>query len=152
MGQFGEHPQSTCALEYAFLQGLMTPDETEELRGLLERSLTLTSDGGILPPFLVPRSLEQLWWRQKFAETGFDPPGGIYRFNALCCADRERLVDLSQQYGWEPEADTICIAPLAEWDEDDLKEPFGLLWRATPRIERSMWVGRNDRLDLIGSE
>ena len=56
----------------------------------------------------------------------------------------------TEQYGWEPEADAVCIVPLVEWEEGDLEELFRMLWRAASRIERSMWVGRNDRRDLFG--
>ena len=102
--------------------------------------MTLTSADGISSPFVMPRGLELYWRLQKFANSGFTLPGGNYRFNGLCFAHRERLMDLSQQYGWEPEADSVCVAPLVDWEGDDLEELFGLLWRATPQIERNMWA------------
>lgn len=46
----------------------------------------------------------------------------------------------SVQYRWEPEADTVCTAPLVDWEEDDLEMLFSLLWRATSQIERGLLV------------
>jgi hypothetical protein len=139
----GAEADRLVALGYAYVAGTTSADEAEELRGLLACSLTLTSDGGFPSPFFVPRSLERYWRLQTVATSGFILPGGNYRFNGLCFADRERLMDLSQRYGWEPEEDSVCIVPLAEWEQDDVEGLCRLLWQATSEQERSMWERRD---------
>ena len=142
----GAEADRLVVLGYAYVAGDASPDEAEELRGLLARSLKLTSDGSFPPPFPVPNSLQRYWRLLKFADSGFTLPGGNYRFNGLCFADRERLMDLSQQYGWEPEADIVCIAPLVDWEEDDLEELSGLLCRATSEFELKVFRNPNHEL------
>ena len=135
----GAEADRLVMLGYAYVAGEASPDETEELRCLLRASLTLTSDGRVPPPFPVPSSLQRYWRLQKFADTGFSLPGGNYSFSRLSFGDRARLMELCEEYGWEPEADTVSIASLAEWDEGDLAELQHLFWLATSEQERPMW-------------
>lgn len=134
----GAEADRLVMLGYAYVAGEASPDEADELRGLLSRSLTLTSDGRVPPPFPVPNSLQRYWRFQKFADTGVSLPGGNYTFNNLSLGDRERLIELCKRYGWKPEAETVSIAPLAEWDDDDLEELRSLLLHAIPESERGM--------------
>ena len=138
----GADADRLVALGRAVLAGAAPPAEVEELQVLLTRSITLTSDVGIARPFVMPPCLQIYWRLQKFSDTGFSLPGGNYRFNALCFADRERMMDLNFNYGWEPEAEEVWIVPLEDWDRGDLEQLFGLLWRSTPGGERAMWWRR----------
>lgn len=146
----GAEADRLVMLGYAFLADTATPNETEELGCLLRASLTLTSDGRVPPPFPVPISLQMYWRFQKFADTGFSLPSGNYTFSRLSFGDRVRLMELCKQYGWEPLAEVICIAPLAEWDDGDLEELSRLLWQATSEIERDMWERRDHHLAAMG--
>jgi hypothetical protein len=136
----GPDADRLVALGYACVAGEASSDQKEEFDILVRACLTLTTDGKVPPPFPIPCSLQRYWRFQKFVDTGFTLPGGNYTFNSLSFSDRERLIELCQQYGSIPAADTVSIAPLAEWGHGDVVELFRLLWEATSEIERDMWV------------
>lgn len=140
----GAEADRLVGLLYAFVADTASSEEAEELVCLLRASLKLTTDGKVPPPFLVPSSLQRYWRFQKFADAGGWLPGGNYTFNHLCFEDRERLLTLSNRYGWDPEGDTATISPLQEWDQDDLGELCDLLYQATSEQERRMWSHRHD--------
>ncbi len=118
------------------LAGVTTDAEAAELKSLLYTSLTFSERTTPRNRFFVPKSLERYWRMQKYADTGYELPGGNYRFNCLSYAERERLLDLCRMHGWEPHEPEICIAPLGEWSKDHLNTLAGLLWQATPSIKR----------------
>lgn len=115
-----------------------TDAELDELKSFLAVSLTV-DDGRMRPSrFTVPNDLERYWRFQKHADPEYELPGGNYRFKSLSYAARERLLELCIQYGWEPGAEDISLAPLAEWLDGDREVLAHILWQATPTLERQM--------------
>lgn len=122
------------------LASITTDAEASELKCLLYACLTLSEPTKVRNRFCVPKSLERYWRMQKYADTGYELPGGNYKFNGLSYADRERLLHLCRFYGWDQEDPEPSIIPLNVWSASDLEVLADVLWGATPAIERKMWT------------
>lgn len=134
------------------LAGITTDAEASELKCLLYACLTLSEPTKVRNRFCVPKSLERYWRMQKYADTGYELPGGNYRFNGLWYADREQLLNLCRAYGWEPNDPEVCMSPLEGWARGDLEKLAEVLWWATPEMERAMWGYGGVGSELSGAE
>ncbi len=66
-------------------------------------------------------------------------PAGNYCFQLLKLANRERLMELCESYGWEPDSEDVDVAPIEEWSEDDYRELWALLASAVSPEEQRYW-------------
>lgn len=120
-----------------------TDAELDELNSLLATTLTVDDGTSGPSPFTVPKALERYWRFQSHVAPDWELPGGNYRFQSLSYAARERLLELCIQYGWQPDANVVCIASLSDWAEGDRETLADILWDATSVLEQEMWGRRS---------
>ena len=84
-----------------------------------------------------PSSLIRYWRTQAFNDRRF-PRGNYYAHNMSYHA-HDRLLELAERYGWDPETDNPSdIADVEHWTEEDYDELIDLLWNTISDSERNL--------------
>lgn len=93
-----------------------------------------------------PSSLIKYWRTEAFNDRRF-PRGNYYSHNMSYHA-RDRLLELAEQYGWNPETDDPSeIVDVECWAEEDYEELVDLLWHTISESERNLKANSHFRFE-----
>jgi hypothetical protein len=120
----------------------ITPDEEQELCGMLDGLPVLGPDDRSAGPDLeVPKEL-QFYWTWSQPADGWRP----YDFHRLKCVQKVRFAELCAQYGYKKGMSNVEVkqnlAHLSQWLKDDQLAMIGLLQAASNRPDFAAVIRR----------
>ena len=98
-----------------WIDGKASDAELVELVELYKKCPPERPEGPRNPPIDVPRNLCRHWRFARMATAMRSLPNANYDFRLLGFVARERLMELSELYGWERDSAEINIMPIDAW-------------------------------------
>jgi len=125
---------------------IVDPDNRDQ--ALINEYAAIVSKCPILPDgqeFRIrprfPATLLGYWRQLGYHDPRF--PRGNYTSHNMSYHAHDRLQELAEQYGWDPETGrTVAIADVEDWSDDDFDELIDLLWHSLSDSEQRLLGNR----------